>query len=83
MSLKNIDKIVDLVVKETEISKFVDKKRISENNYALHPSHYLQKEQEVKDGVSFASVIEKIIRGAQIKAEELGKFISEKDTDWH
>lgn len=80
LSDTNISTIIDAIAKDTEISKVITNEQISENNYELHPSRYLTKSPEIKNGIQFGNVITNIIRGAQIKADELDKLVTDENT---
>jgi len=80
LSDSNISTIIDSIAKDTKISKVITNEQISENNYELHPSRYITKSPDIINGVQFGSVINNIIRGAQIKADELDKLVTDKNT---
>ncbi|MGB4093567.1 MAG: N-6 DNA methylase [Ruminococcus flavefaciens] len=79
----NISTIIDAIAKDSEISKVISNKQILENKYELHPSRYLTKLPEIINGTQFGSVIKNIGRGAQIKADELDKLVTDQDTGIH
>lgn len=79
---KSINKIAKMMLEESSCSMLVDLKKLEENDYVFNPSRYLQTEIKVEDGVPFESVIKSITRGAQVKASELDKLVSEEPTDY-
>jgi len=83
LSDANISTIIEAIAKDSEISKVISNKQISENKYELHPSRYLTKLPEIINGTQFGSVIKSICRGAQIKADELDKLVTDQDTGIH
>lgn len=83
LSDANISTIIDAIAKDSEISKVISNKQISENKYELHPSRYLTKLPEIINGTQFGNVIKSIGRGAQIKADELDKLVTDQDTGIH
>ena len=83
LSDTNISTIIDAIAKDTEISKVITNEQIAESKYELHPSRYLTKLPKIKNGVHFGSVINNIVRGAQIKADELDELVTDKNTGIH
>ena len=78
-------KIFDMLHKEGSNSKAVDIKEIKAQDYVLNPGSYLLEEKitlpGVKNYAKLSDLVEsKIVRGAQIKAQELEELQSEKDT---
>ncbi len=78
-------KIFDMLHKGCSNSKSVDIKEIKAQDYVLNPGSYLLEEKITLGGVSdyakLSDLVEsKIVRGAQIKAQELEELQSEKDT---
>lgn len=79
----NISTIIDAIAKDTKISKVITNVQLSESNYNIHPSRYLKESPEIKNGVPFDDIITTIFRGAQIKADELDKLVTEENTGIH
>ena len=78
---KNIDDIVYSVEHETEHSKKVTTEFLKDNNYELCAGRYVNPEPMLENSIPFESVIKNITRGAQIKADEYDKLISQKPTN--
>ena len=81
LSDENVSKIIELLNTDDDNSKLVSVNEVTENEYTLNPSRYLQKEKVIKNGVPFESVIKNITRGAQIKATILDEIVSDKPTN--
>ena len=78
-------KIFEMLHKEGSNSKSVDIKEIKAQDYVLNPGSYLLEEKITLSGVKnyakLSDLVEsKIVRGAQIKAQELEELQSNKDT---
>lgn len=80
LSFENINYILESVNTDSKISKTISNEVIAENNYELNPQKYVSKSPVIKDGTAFSNVIENIIRGAQIKADELDKLVTSEET---
>ena len=81
-SSENIDEIVRSVNEDSNISRTVSIEEIVRENCSFNPSQYLEKKVEIKDGVSFESLIKNITRGASCTAAELDKMTSKTPTDY-
>ena len=81
LSDENVSKIIELLNTDDDNSKLVSVNEVTENEYTLNPSRYLQKEKVIKNGVPFESVIKNITRGAQIKATILDEIVSDEPTN--
>lgn len=79
----DISTIMGALDKKSKISKKISIIDISKSNYDLHPSRYLSKTPDIKNGVEFGSLISSISRGAQIKAEELDNLVTSENTGIH
>lgn len=78
---ENVEEIYQLLKSDSEISTVVDLKQFEENEYALNPQRYLEKEIEIEDGIEFGKLMKRITRGAPLKASELDSMISKEPTD--
>lgn len=77
----NIDEIVRLLVEDADEACTINMGILKENDYVLNPSRYLTKTVKVENGVPFGSIMNRITRGAPIKASELDEMVSEDPTD--
>ncbi|MBR5032434.1 MAG: N-6 DNA methylase [Treponema sp.] len=80
-----VKEIFEMLKKDGRDSKSIDVEKIRAQNYVLTPGSYLLEEKITLGGVSdyakLSDLVEsKIVRGAQIKAQELEELQSEKDT---
>ena len=81
-SSENIEQIVTALKRDCEYSISVDKEQLSDNEYILHAARYLTKSVEIENGVEFESIIKKITRGSQLKAEDLNALKSNEVTSF-
>ena len=80
-----VKRIYEMLHKEGRDSKSIEVEKIKAQDYVLNPGAYLLEEKITLSGVkNYAKLSElvesKIVRGAQIKAQELEELQSEKDT---
>lgn len=80
LSSENIDEILKCYSEDTKISRSVSIKELVENDFALSPIRYFNKNIVVANGVPFASVIKTITRGAPCTATELDEIVSHEPT---
>ena len=80
LTSENINSILKSVHSDTKIGKIVTKSIISDNDYELNPSKYITEVPFIENGTEFSNVIESITRGAQIKADELDKLVTNEET---
>lgn len=81
LSDKNIDDIYRLLSEDGERSIRVENEKFKEIEYVLNPMRFLEKKIEIKNGVEFGTIIKRITRGAQIKADDLDEMISDTPTN--
>lgn len=77
----NIEKIVRLLIEDSDEASTVNIAKLKENDFVLNPSRYLTKTVKIEDGVPFGSIMKRITRGAPLKASELDEMVSEDPTD--
>lgn len=82
LSEDDILEIISLYSKDSDISKYVTKDEVFENDYSLFPANYFEFEVDIPNGVEFGTVIKNITRGAQLKASQLDQITSKKATDY-
>ena len=80
-----VKEIFEMLKKDGKDSKSIDVEKIKSQNYELTPGANILEEKIILGGVSdyakLSDLVEsKIVRGAQIKAQELEELQSEKDT---
>ncbi len=75
----NIQEIVELLDKDSEISTMITKEELVKNDYIIHPQRNMLV-PIVKNGIELGSVIKKISRGASIKADELDRLRAQQET---
>lgn len=78
-AIKKISEMLDI---DSDSSKSVTFTDIDEMDYAINPSRYLQTEIKVENGVPFKDLINNITRGAQVKAADLDKMVSDVPTPY-
>lgn len=78
---EDIERIVSLLKDDSDEAITVDLKAFKQNEFALNPLRYLEKDIEIEDGVEFGSLIKRITRGAPLKASALDEMVSEEPTD--
>ncbi|MGI6617871.1 MAG: N-6 DNA methylase [Saccharofermentanales bacterium] len=78
---EQIKQILDLCQHSTEKSKLVSLDTMVKQDYSLSPVRYLSPNMEIRNGVPFHTVIERITRGASIRASELDDLVSIEPTD--
>lgn len=78
----NIERIIELLNCDSAISLSVTKEELSENEYVLYASRYLNKTPEVENGVEFESIVKNITRGSQLKASELDELKANEATPY-
>lgn len=76
----NIVQILELVGKDSSISRTVSCDEISANNYDIYPQNYTETIVVSEDSVPFANLISRITRGAQVKSGELDAHFSDTET---
>ena len=78
----NIDEIVELLNKDSDISIVNILEDFEKNEYILNAVRYLEKAPEIENGVEFGTVIKNITRGSQLKAKEIDEMKSESETEY-
>lgn len=81
LSDSNINKILDALSKDEEVSKFVDIDTLRENDYVLSLSRYAIMPEDIEDGRTFKEVIKRITRGAPLNARALDEISSQVPTN--
>lgn len=81
LSDSDISKILDVVSKDGEISKFVDIDTLRKNDYVLSLSRYAVMPEDIEDGRTFKEVIKRITRGAPLNARALDEISSQVPTN--
>ena len=69
-----IDRIINSMGKDSDISAFVENRRIAENGYDLHPIIYTEKLEEVENGQELIEISKSVRQGLQMRAEEFEKL---------
>ena len=82
LSEDDILEISSLYSKDSDISKYITKDEVAENDYSLFPANYFDFEIDFPNGVEFGMVITNITRGAQLKAAQLDQLTSETPTKY-
>lgn len=77
----DIQKIVDAVNNDSEISLLVDIDELRNNEYSLNFGRYAERIPDFENGVAFESVIKSITRGAPCTAQQLDDLNSAEATD--
>lgn len=72
----DVDKIINLINNDNELSIEVGYDEISDDEYTLNAIKYIEKVPEFENGVEFKSIIKGIRRGLQIKADDLDNMKS-------
>lgn len=78
---EDIDKILDSAEADSDISIFVSKEELKDNDYVLNSKRYTGVGNNIKYGAEFGSVVKRITRGAPLKADDLDKLSSPVPTD--
>lgn len=81
LSDENIAEILKGLTEDSDYAKTVSIDEIRENDYALNPERYFQKQVSIKSGVELGSVVRKITRGAPLRASQLDEMVSNAPTD--
>lgn len=81
LSVNNINNIIEMLSKDTNISKSITNEELKENEYYFSPTRYLNKLPELKNGVRLKELVMNINRGSQIKASDLEHYKTDKITD--
>ncbi len=77
---EHINEILERIKFDSEYSCLVPHEEIIAEEHKLDPRWYLEQPIEIEHGVPFEDVILNITRGAQVRARDLDKLISLKDT---
>ena len=77
----NINDILCLVNEEGEKSITKSIEELSANDFVINPNRYIDTLPEIKNGVPFETIIKKITRGSQLKADELDELKSNSPTN--
>ena len=79
----NIKEILNCLIHESKQSKIISNSEIAENDYIINPERYILSDEikKLEKAISFESVIKNVTRGAQIKADELDKLMSNEPTN--
>lgn len=77
----DINKIINALSEDSEISKEVSLSDIKNQNYKLNPGTYTSKLTKFENGVHFGDVIKSVTRGAPLKAVELDKIATSEKTN--
>lgn len=81
LSDDNISQILNAVKEDSEISQFIDRERLRNNEYVLSLSRYIDSLDKVEDGSAFKEIIKTITRGAPLKSAELDEITSTTPTN--
>lgn len=81
LSGENITAILKSVGKNSSISCTIKNDKIAANDYKLYPQNYTERQPNVRNAVPFSELIERITRGAQIKASELDGLVCDNKTN--
>ena len=82
LSDENLANIMHALQEDTEISKTISIQEVEYKQFSLNPAHYIEKREEVKNGVPFENVIKRMTRGAPCTANELDEISSTLPTDF-
>ncbi len=74
-------KVLTAMTKDSEISSFISKEKLRENDYVLNSSRYVTNHEEMEWGTKFEDVVRRITRGAPLNAKELDKISLQTPTD--
>lgn len=80
LSDENIEKIMDLIGTETEISTVKTIEELSKKDYIINAQKHLEK-PVIEGGVPLVKFIKSISRGATIKASDIDELSSQGQTD--
>ena len=80
-SQEDIERIVEALHRDTDYSQVFDIESIQKRDYILNPNHYLAKDIEYENGVTFGDIIEDVTRGAPLSASQLDDLISTAPTE--
>ena len=81
LSDENIADILNGLTEDCDYAKSVPIEKIRENDYALNPERYFQKQITIENGVELGSVVRTITRGAPLRASQLDEMVSNAPTD--
>ena len=81
LSDDNIEAILRSLKEDSDKSKDVSVEEFRDNEYVLSLGRYLNNPEEIKNGVRFEEVINRITRGAPLNAKELDKKSSAEPTE--
>ncbi|MGO1580112.1 MAG: N-6 DNA methylase [Peptoniphilaceae bacterium] len=79
---ESIKEIIESYNKDSEVSKKVSIKSISEHEYILNPFRYLEGDMHIKDGISLEKITNSINRGSMTRKSELDNIASTKETKY-
>ncbi len=82
LSDSDIERILDLLNKDSEKSVTKSLEEVADNEYCLSASHYLEVLPEFENGVELESIIKNITRGVQLRANDLDNLKSNEVTDY-
>mgnify|MGYP000847820643 CR=1 FL=1 len=82
LSDNDIFDILELLQKDGKNSITISINEITENDYIINASRYLEKAPEIKDGVEIANIVKSITRGAQVKASYLDEYRASDPTPY-
>lgn len=77
---KNIETIYNLIGSNSDNSIVTELKEFEKNNFIINPALYIST-PEIENGVQLGDLAEIITRGANIKADDLDKLVSNEETN--
>lgn len=78
----NINDILGMLDKDSELSTTKTIKELSENEFVLNASRYFEVLPTIENGVEFGTVIKNITRGSQLRALDLDEYRSSIPTNF-
>ena len=78
----DIAKILAAYHQDSEISRVIPIKEISEQEYILNPQRYVRKDSDIDEGIALRDICLSINRGSMITSTELDELASSDDTGY-
>ncbi|WP_158095846.1 N-6 DNA methylase [Erysipelatoclostridium sp. An173] len=82
LTQENINDILGMLDKDSELSTTKTIKELSENEFVLNASRYFEVLPTIENGVAFGTVIKNITRGSQLRASDLDEYKSSIPTNF-
>ena len=77
-----IDEIINLMERNSGISRIVSKQEIIENDYNLNPMYYMDNQITFENAVTFGDLIKNITRGISRKSSDIEEITSSAETNY-